>query len=36
MKKINTLLHNDTVQGNLVIIGVFAFVLTFTLITWGK
>lgn len=33
MKKINTLLHDEKVQGNLIIGFIFAFVLTIVLLT---
>lgn len=36
MKKINLLIRDETVQGNLLIVAIFAMVLTLTLLTWGK
>jgi hypothetical protein len=36
MKKINTLLHNEKVQGNLIIFGIFAVIVAVSIITWGK
>ncbi len=36
MKKINTLLHNVNVQGNLVIGTIFALIVVLTIVTWGK
>ena len=36
MKKLNSLLHNEKVQGNLVIITMFAVVAVITILTWGK
>jgi hypothetical protein len=36
MKKLNTLLHNEKVQGNLVIVTMFAIVAVIMILTWGK
>ena len=36
MKKINTLLHNVDVQGNLVTVTIFAVIIVVSIITWGK
>lgn len=36
MKKIYALLHDERVQGTLIIVSVFAIVLTIMVLTWGK
>lgn len=36
MKKIYALLHNEKVQGNLIIVFIIVFVLTVVMLTWGK
>jgi hypothetical protein len=36
MKKLNTLLHNVDVQGNLVMVTIFAVIIVLSIITWGK
>jgi hypothetical protein len=36
MKKLNTLLHNADVQGNLVMATIFAVILVVSILTWGK
>jgi hypothetical protein len=36
MKKLNTLLHNVDVQGNLVMAMIFAVIIVVSLLTWGK
>ncbi len=36
MKKLNTLLHNVDVQGNLVTVTIFAVIIVLSIITWGK
>ena len=36
MKKINTLLHNVNVQGNLILGTIFAVIIVLSIITWGK
>jgi hypothetical protein len=36
MKKINSMLHNADVQGNLVTVAIFAVILVVSILTWGK
>lgn len=36
MKKFNAILHDEKVQGNLIIALVFVVVLAIMVITWGK
>jgi hypothetical protein len=36
MKKLNTLLHNVDVQGNLVTVAIFAVLIVVSILTWGK
>ena len=36
MKKINSLLHNSDVQGNLVLATIFAIIIVVSLFTWGN
>ena len=36
MKKINSMLHNVDVQGNLVTVAIFAVIVVISLLTWGK
>jgi hypothetical protein len=36
MKKINAMLHNEKVQGNLVIGSIFILVAVIMVLTWGK
>lgn len=36
MKKVNHLLRNENVQGNLFLVGLFALIITLTILTWGK
>ena len=36
MKKLNTLLRNVDVQGNLVTVAIFAVLIVVSILTWGK
>ena len=36
MKKLNALLHNADVQGNLVTVTIFAVLIVVSILTWGK
>ena len=36
MKKLNTILHNEKVQGNLVIGGMLLVIAAIMILTWGK
>jgi fumarate reductase subunit C len=36
MKKVNALLHNEKMQGNLIILSIFAVIIAVSIITWGK
>jgi hypothetical protein len=36
MKKLNTLLHNVDVQGNLVTATIFFVIVVVSILTWGK
>ena len=36
MKKINAMLHNEKIQGNLVIGSIFVLVAVIMVLTWGK
>lgn len=36
MKKLNAILHNEKVQGNLIIAVVFALVAVVMILTWDK
>jgi len=36
MKKLNSLLHNIDVQGNLVTATIFAVIVVVSILTWGK
>jgi hypothetical protein len=36
MKKLNTLFHNVDVQGKLVTVTIFAVIIAFCILTWGK
>jgi hypothetical protein len=36
MKKLNSMLHDEKVQGNLIIVTMFAIVAVIMVLTWGK
>lgn len=36
MKKFNTMLHNEKVQGNLIIGGMLLLIAAIMIFTWGK
>jgi hypothetical protein len=36
MKKLNAMLHNEKIQGNLVIGSIFVIVAVIMVLTWGK
>jgi hypothetical protein len=36
MKKLNTMLHNEKVQGNLIIGGMLLLIAAIMIFTWGK
>jgi len=36
MKKLNAMLHNVDVQGNLITATIFAVIIAISILTWGK